>query len=221
MPVFLFDITSSGVHHRICGTSVGRASLDICNLPPLPQLGERHECTVIFYRLLKIIFQYRNSDIQLDMLQQFENFWLFLLLYQRLCGGIVFVATPVTQDNTATALCILTACINRSDGEMMLQRRTKRPMWRRCVASIKPALRMFVPCFFLTCHYVCHPYVNYDHQNLPLWQNFVCINIKCGINTLKKRCSLINIKQQLWHSMYCLQRKLASYDWHNCTGEEL
>lgn len=152
MPVFLFDITSSGVHHRICGTSVGHASLDICNLPPLPQLGERHECTVIFYRLLKIIFQYRNSDIQLDMLQQFENFWLFLLLYQRLCGGIVFVATPVTQDNTATALCILTAYINRSDGEMMLQRRTKRPMWRGCVASIKPALRMFVPCFFLTCH---------------------------------------------------------------------
>lgn len=73
MLVFLFDITSSGVHHRICGTSVGCASLDICNLPPLPQLGKRHECTVIFYRLLKIIFQYRNSEIQLDMLHQFEN----------------------------------------------------------------------------------------------------------------------------------------------------
>lgn len=145
MLVFLFDITSSGVHHRICGTSVGRASLDICNLPPLPQLGERHECTVIFYRLLKIIFQYINSDIQLDIqiytsLKTWDfvqkkthtkvHFWLFLLLYQCLCGGIVFVATPVAQDNTATALCVLTACINWSDGEMMLQRRAKRPMWR-------------------------------------------------------------------------------------------
>lgn len=93
MLVFLFDITSSGVHHRICGTSVGRASLDICNLPPLPQLGERHECTVIFYRLLKIIFQYINSDIQLDIqiytsLKTWDfvqkkthtkvHFWLFL-----------------------------------------------------------------------------------------------------------------------------------------------
>lgn len=73
MLVFLFDITSSGVHHRICGTLVGRASLDICNLAPPPQLGERHECTVIFYRLFKIVVQYINSDIQLDMLHQFEN----------------------------------------------------------------------------------------------------------------------------------------------------
>lgn len=90
----------------------------------------------------------RYTDTQREMLPLFENSRLcrknlakkhsakslipvsspLLLLCQHLWAGIVWVVTPIIQENTTAASCALTAAINRSD-EMMLWQRAKWPLW--------------------------------------------------------------------------------------------
>lgn len=55
-------------------------------------------------------------------------FWLLLLLYQRLCGDVVWVAANIIRENNAAA------SLNTRDCETRLQQRAKQPLrqvyWR-------------------------------------------------------------------------------------------
>lgn len=61
-------------------------------------------------------------------------FWLLLLLYQRLCGDIVWVAANIIRENNAAASCAVLAGLNTRDCETRLQQRAKQPLrqvyWR-------------------------------------------------------------------------------------------
>lgn len=117
--VFLCSLNvtpSCGMHHSIWGALAGRAPLDIWNLAIA-----WHECTIVsvFIAILKILqhkssetYRYSEEDVarvrKLETLREKNTLgevfsWLLLFLHQRSCGGIVCVATPVVQENTAAA----------------------------------------------------------------------------------------------------------------------
>lgn len=105
----------------------------------------------------------RCTDIQREMLillikccaSVSFQFWLPLFLYQRLCGAIVWGATPIIQGNTATASRALMAGINKSNCVTISQQHAKQPLRRVYLNTLSIEADFFLVLIFCLCpsHY--------------------------------------------------------------------
>lgn len=111
-------------HHNACGTSAKHFVTWHIVPQPLQQDLDNKSTSVDFhcyFNWYSTTEAQRCTDIQREMLillikccaSVSFQFWLPLFLYQRLCGAIVWGATPIIQGNTATASHALMAGINK------------------------------------------------------------------------------------------------------------
>lgn len=132
-------------HHNACGTSAKHAPR-FCNLAHCATTAaagfrqQAYHCVAFhwYFNWYSTTEAQRCTDIQSEMLilliKCFASvsfqFWLPLFLYQRLCGAIVWGATPIIQGNTAKASCALMAGINKSNCVRISQQQAEQPLRR-------------------------------------------------------------------------------------------
>lgn len=157
-------------HHNACGTFAKHAPR-FCNLAhcaTAAAAGFRQQvyhsvdfhCYFNWYSTTEA---QRCTDIQREMLillikccaSVSFQFWLPLFLYQRLCGAIVWGATPIIQGNTATASRALMAGINKSNCVTISQQQAKQLLRRVYLNTLSIEADFFLVLIFCLCpsHY--------------------------------------------------------------------